>query len=1088
MPLKPAVSTLARNTIKAAYDELNHTINLADKKDFPNTTLEDVKKAARSIENQLAARQSLRNMRRLMPLFRGLEHYSKVIDVLCNGTPYLPWIWAPITLILRVASEFVEAFEQIIRGYASIAESLKRFEILSDTFINEPDFQQTLAVFYADILKFHKHAYKFVRRSSWKLMFSTSWGRFQARFGNILEDLKQHGALIDLEANARDISQAKAMRDDIRKWREESEHRISQEDIEQNAKQHESIVSWLQVNEGDQIAIMESISSEVADYQDTCGWLLKNKKVSSWANNQPDTPSLWLKGPAGTGKSVLTTQLVNFMRGTKFVTCHFCTYRYAASIMYEQVLKSLLLQILRKDGDLVAHVYKTYILEKKQPTTTSLEQLLQKLLSSISNDPNKAEYLWIVIDGLDECDPDKHMRLVRLINQLTAKPVVPGGTVCKVLVSSRAPSSALERLKRSQVISLSEEKKLLSEAIRQYVDRRLRLMDKKLRQLDLEHSEIKEIQDAIVIKADGMFLYARLVMDYLASNIFFSGDEIKNSVKQLPQKLSDFYQRILTQILIQLDARSVDRIKCVFGWIAFAKRPLRKLELLSAITFSAGDPSVSRLAPQFLLEICGTLIEERHDATFAFIHNSVKEFLQSSSKGLNVEENEALQQHGAATVTCLLSGFNIFCHTNTEQDKALRVAKGLHGLHIYATEFWTEYLLSWAVSEYQRAEDDLAPLLQIACKLAASLNESPTKAIPNSEHLGKMIDKRLEFLDQHPMLQKLVNQALQARSLGNLESRVFRKSLIDQETEQHFDPLIISDGISNMLASYQEVVKSLLDQNYHSELSTEEFALFKVHFGATAYTCQLTSCSRATIGFETEELLKEHEKRHVRWFQCAVSECQFPSFLSARALKNHTRKHHTVTVTAKAIRRPEPGIGTRIWTNERPVKARNTHHGQNDGEPSQITNERSHRSLDPIGEDQTQHGTRSATNSPSPETNLPGVYHESRDELFRDLHVLSDGTLIDGREYAVDTFTVYGRDWILFMLRESCDDHIDVVSKEMLDLALQKHPYASFRISLAEQANLVRRGILSEADYPTVVEASFVFMVCGDVIIKKKAY
>jgi hypothetical protein len=520
MPLKPAVSAIARSTIKTAYDELDHTINLADKRDFANTTLEDVKKAARSIENQLAARQSLRNMRRLMPLFRGLEHYSKVVDILCNGTPYLPWIWAPITLILRVASEFVEAFEQIIRGYASIAESLRRFEILSDTFINEPDFQQTLAVFYADILKFHKHAYKFVRRSSrfsvlfmrsyyliwcigWKLMFTTSWGRFQARFGNILEDLKQHGALIDLEVNARDISQAKAMRDDIRKWREESENRVSQEDIEQNAKQYESIVSWLQVNEGDQIAIMESTSSEVADYQDTCGWLLKNNKVSSWANNQPDTPALWLKGPAGTGKSVLTTQLVNFMKGTKFVICHFCTYRYVSSTMYEQVLKSLLLQILRKDGDLVAHVYKTCILEKKQPTTASLEQLLQTLLCSISSDPNKAEYLWIVIDGLDECDSDKHMRLVRLINQLTSKPVVPGSTVCKVLVSSRAPSDALGRLKRSQMISLSEEKRLLSEAIRQYVDRRLRLMDMKLRQLDLEHSEIEEIQDLIVVKADG---------------------------------------------------------------------------------------------------------------------------------------------------------------------------------------------------------------------------------------------------------------------------------------------------------------------------------------------------------------------------------------------------------------------------------------------------------------------------------------------------------------------------------------------------------------------------------------------------------
>ena len=55
-----------------------------------------------------------------------------------------------------------------------IADALGRFEILSDAFINEADFQQTLAVFYADILQFHKHAYKFVRRSGkWEAFCST---------------------------------------------------------------------------------------------------------------------------------------------------------------------------------------------------------------------------------------------------------------------------------------------------------------------------------------------------------------------------------------------------------------------------------------------------------------------------------------------------------------------------------------------------------------------------------------------------------------------------------------------------------------------------------------------------------------------------------------------------------------------------------------------------------------------------------------------------------------------------------------------------------------------------------------------------
>lgn len=165
MPRAPVISALARQTIRTAFDELNRTISPGDSRDFVHITLPDVKKAALDIENELAARQSLRYMRRLMPLFKGLEHYSKVVDILCNGTPYLPWIWAPISLILRVASEYVEAFEQIIKGYASIASSLSRFEILSATFTSDSNFQQTLAVFYADILQFHTHAYKFVRRS-----------------------------------------------------------------------------------------------------------------------------------------------------------------------------------------------------------------------------------------------------------------------------------------------------------------------------------------------------------------------------------------------------------------------------------------------------------------------------------------------------------------------------------------------------------------------------------------------------------------------------------------------------------------------------------------------------------------------------------------------------------------------------------------------------------------------------------------------------------------------------------------------------------------------------------------------------------
>jgi hypothetical protein len=160
-----------------------------------------------------------------------------------------------------------------------------------------------------------------------------------------------------------------------------------------------------------------------------------------------------------------------------------------------------------------------------------------------------------------------------------------------------------------------------------------------------------------------MFLYARLVVDYLGTNVFYSGEEMKESINQPPETISELYvciglslwslskknvltreslsrmlevsrtlrltaysyRQILTQIFNHQDSRSVGRIRSILGWIAFAKRPLKKLELLSALSFNAGNPSITRLVPQYILDICSPLVEERCDSTISFIHVSVKE-------------------------------------------------------------------------------------------------------------------------------------------------------------------------------------------------------------------------------------------------------------------------------------------------------------------------------------------------------------------------------------------------------------------------------------------------------------------------------
>lgn len=78
---------------QTAFDRLKQIVSIDDARSFNSTTMEDVWTTARDIERHLESRRSLRGFRRIQPFFAGLEQYSKVVEVICNGTPYMPYIW-----------------------------------------------------------------------------------------------------------------------------------------------------------------------------------------------------------------------------------------------------------------------------------------------------------------------------------------------------------------------------------------------------------------------------------------------------------------------------------------------------------------------------------------------------------------------------------------------------------------------------------------------------------------------------------------------------------------------------------------------------------------------------------------------------------------------------------------------------------------------------------------------------------------------------------------------------------------------------------------------------------------------------------
>jgi len=294
------------------------------------------------------------------------------------------------------------------------------------------------------------------------------------------------------------------MQETLRELRKDNLDELEKREKEETAQQFQVIVSWLKVDESDQLSIFDSISSEAHKYPGTCDWALKQPKIVSWLKRAHETTFLWLQGNPGTGKSVLASQLGSFLeshQGGSLTIRHFSTSVYTSSTQYDQILRSLVLQLVRSHPDLIAHVYSKYIESKKSPTTKELEQLLLAT-GGFTATSWKTEFVHIIFDGLDECEPEQQGRIMDLLHRLLAVGSPPS-TVFKILLSSRRLPFLEKKLRNKTTVSMTAEKKSIETAIKIYVNTRLLALRDRFLVHELTQSEIKDIGATVTKRADG---------------------------------------------------------------------------------------------------------------------------------------------------------------------------------------------------------------------------------------------------------------------------------------------------------------------------------------------------------------------------------------------------------------------------------------------------------------------------------------------------------------------------------------------------------------------------------------------------------
>jgi hypothetical protein len=346
----------------------------------------------------------------------------------------------------------------------------------------------------------------------------------------------------------------------------------------------------------------------------TAEWLFGESKFESWREATPSSV-LWLEGNPGWGKTVLAASTVQELRSSQNLNSHsaplVCYYFFyqnkdqkASRIGAYRALATQIFQQCSHFND----IFDIYALANDGVRTSASEHELLDLLRITI--PRLSD-VYFVFDSIDECSENG-----KFLSELKGITAVSN---LKTILFSRPNVAYLRRsIREEHNIRMSRER--LDKDITVLLDNELQaLQDSALLPLDFD---LNSARDILLHRADGIFLWARLMMCYLNSVALTRQSRIDEISNSTPERLEDMYLKIFDHIK-SMDSASRQLASRVFMWVGYGKSSL-KSEQIKEVAWGLQPKSI---APDQLDDIdhaiivsCCGLIEKRVDSNLRFIH------------------------------------------------------------------------------------------------------------------------------------------------------------------------------------------------------------------------------------------------------------------------------------------------------------------------------------------------------------------------------------------------------------------------------------------------------------------------------------
>jgi hypothetical protein len=355
-------------------------------------------------------------------------------------------------------------------------------------------------------------------------------------------------------------------------------------------------------------------------------WILDTREYvafTDWSNNTLDVSLcrlLWVKGDAGTGKTMLLIGIVRELSKQSAalspnISHFFCQGTEKTRNSATAALRTVLWQLLVQQPHLIFHLR-----SKHENAGSSLFNgetafiALSKAFQSMLKDPCLCP-VYFIIDALDECEQGL-ADLVKLISgSLTLS------TKVKWLVSSR-PSVELKTPDiEGSLVELDAQ--TLKDPVNAYIDHKLSIL--KTRE-GYDDNILAEIADKIQQRAENTFLWVALVFKALDQGSedleLVHGQYALEIIDEFPSGLSKLYNIMMTKIEKGL-RQDPHFCKAVLVAVVLAYRPLTLSELIILTNLPSG------MHPRTIIRKCSSFLTIK-EKTVYLVHQSAKDYLDQN--------------------------------------------------------------------------------------------------------------------------------------------------------------------------------------------------------------------------------------------------------------------------------------------------------------------------------------------------------------------------------------------------------------------------------------------------------------------------